>query len=71
MTTSTAERGQPWGRACGLLGACAVTLGGVAQQMDPDVILYRSVIAGATISGIVFAFRCVVRGLQGTDDEDE
>ena len=55
MTTPTLP--QPWGRASGLLTACAVTGVGVCVKLDPDVILRRAaisaVVVGVTISVLV------------------
>jgi hypothetical protein len=36
----------PWGRAIGLLAACLATLVGVQCGLEPDVILWRALIAG-------------------------
>jgi hypothetical protein len=70
MTTSTAERGQPWARACGLLVSCGTTLAGVLQQVDPDVILTRATVSGIAVTSIVAVFRSIVPRAH-LDDADE
>lgn len=71
MTTSTADRGQPWGRACGLLGGCATTLAGVVQQVDPDVIVFRATVAAIAIGAVVGLFRAVVQALPAHERDEE
>jgi len=71
MTTPTADRGQPWARACGLLGGCATTLAGVIQQVDPDVIVVRAVVAALAIGIVVAMFRIVINALPGGNTEEE
>jgi 1-aminocyclopropane-1-carboxylate deaminase/D-cysteine desulfhydrase-like pyridoxal-dependent ACC family enzyme len=45
----------PWGWYSGLFCASLTVLLGVAQDLDPDVILVRAVTAG-TIAGVIVAF---------------
>lgn len=71
MTTSTADRGQPWGRACGLLGACGATLAGVVQQLDPDVILFRSTVTGAVVAAAVVVIRSLITAFDPGDPHEE
>ena len=71
MTTSTADRRQPWGRACGLLGACVATLFGVFQQVDPDVILLRAMICGSVVCAAVWALRSVIAACESEDPLDD
>jgi hypothetical protein len=71
MSTSTADRQQPWGRVCGLLGACIATLAGVFQQVDPDVILIRAAVCGSVVAVCVYAFRSVVNSFEAEDSLDD
>jgi hypothetical protein len=71
MTTSTADRRQPWGRACGLLGASVATLSGVFQQVDPEVILARAMICGSVIALAVWIFRSVMNAVESEDALDD
>jgi len=71
MTTSTAQPEQPWARACGLLGGCATTIAGVAQSVDPDVIVYRATVAAITVAIIVRLFCILCESATPIDDEDE
>lgn len=70
MTISTAQPGQPWARACGLLGGCATTIAGVMQSVDPDVILFRATIAAVGVAIVVRMF-CVVCETATLIHEDE
>jgi hypothetical protein len=71
MTTSTADRRQPWGRACGLLGACVATLAGVFQHMDPDVILVRAVVSGSVIAAAVHLVRSLINAFETEESLDD
>jgi hypothetical protein len=71
MTTSTAQPGQPWARACGLLGGCAATLAGVAQSVDPDIIVYRATIAAVSIAIAVRLFCLVCQSAKPAEENDE
>lgn len=64
---TSANPRQPWGRICGLLAACGVTLMGVVLGHDPDVILYRAVVAGIVI-GVVALI--VARAVASVPRED-
>lgn len=44
---------QPWGRLAGLLAACGTIAMGVLHDLDPDVILVRSLVAAAAVGAIV------------------
>lgn len=46
-------RPRPWGRVCGLLVACYVTLVGSCVGLDPEVILFRSAAASLGTALIV------------------
>lgn len=71
MATSTAQSGQPWARAAGLLGGCATVIAGVARSVDPDVIVYRATIAAVGVAVIVRLFCIVCDTTKPHDDEDE
>ncbi|HVJ87457.1 MAG TPA: hypothetical protein VM452_17490 [Caulifigura sp.] len=71
MTTSTAQPGQPWARASGLLGGCATTIAGVAQSVDPDVIVYRATVAAITVAVIARVFVLVCQSNTPTIEDDE
>jgi hypothetical protein len=71
MSTSMADRRQPWGRACGLLGACVATISGVFQQVDPDVILARAIVCGSVIALAVWVFRSVMNAVDSEDLLDD
>ncbi len=71
MTTSTAQPGQPWARASGLLGGCATTIAGVAQSVDPDVIVYRATVAAITVAVIVRVFILVCQSTTPPIEDDE
>ena len=71
MTTSTAQPGQPWARACGLLGGCATTIAGVVHSVDPDVIVYRATIAAVMVALVVRAFCLVYQSTLPVDDDED
>ena len=71
MTTSTAQPGQPWARASGLLGGCATTIAGVAHTVDPDVIVYRATIAAVTVAVIVRVFCLICETATPVEDDDD
>jgi hypothetical protein len=45
--------GKPWGRVAGLLTGCLVTLLGVANRLDPAVILLRAFTSAVLLAGLV------------------
>ncbi len=71
MTTSTAQPGQPWARASGLLGGCVATIAGVAQSVDPDVIVYRATLAAVAVAIAVRFFCFVCQSASPVEDDDE
>ena len=71
MTTSTAQPGQPWARASGLLGGCATTITGVAHAVDPDVILYRATITAVAVALIVRVFCLICHSATPAEDDDD
>jgi hypothetical protein len=71
MTTSTAQSGQPWARAAGLLGGCATVISGVVRSVDPDIIVYRATIAAVGVALIVRLFFIICDTTKPQDDEDE
>ena len=71
MTSSTAQPGQPWARAAGLLVGCATTIAGVARSVHPDVIVYRATIAAVTTAIIVRLFCLVCENAGPTEDEED
>jgi hypothetical protein len=62
MTQASPLRGDvlPWGRATGFLGACAVTLIGVARELEPEVVLGRAAGAGLALGLLACLVRWVV-----------
>ena len=50
----------PWGGVVAILSACVVTLIGVLRGIDPDVILWRAVIAAAVLGSITAVANCVM-----------
>jgi hypothetical protein len=71
MTTSTAQPGQPWARACGLLGACAATIAGVMHSVDPDVILFRATVAAIGVAVFVRMFCMVFENVHSVPEDDD
>ncbi len=70
MTTSTAQPGQPWARAGGLLAGCAATIAGVAQSVDPDVILFRATVSAVGVAVVIRLFCVVFNALSSEEDDD-
>ncbi|MCA9066214.1 MAG: hypothetical protein KDA96_24270 [Planctomycetaceae bacterium] len=62
----------PWGRAVGLLLACAVTLIGIATHASPPVIVVRAFITGITTAIAVrgFVWLIQISSPQTTDESD-
>jgi len=54
---------QPWGRAAALLIGCVVTFFGLAQHLDPDVLLMRVLFASTATGVIVALASACMRGL--------
>ena len=59
------RNGRPWVRLTAILTACYVTLIGLLAQLDPEVILLRSVLA-ATVTAAITA---VVLGMLTVSSE--
>ncbi len=49
----------PWGRAIGLLAGCVVMVIGVLCKLDPDVILFRAVVAAVVLGVATRVVRAV------------
>lgn len=49
----------PWGSVAALLAACFATVAGLVRGIDPEVILWRAVVA-ATLVGALTAFASVL-----------
>jgi len=58
---------QPWGRFSGLLAAAAAMLIGVLRNLNPDVILVRSIIAGIAVGTVVNVLSQVLRRIAEDD----
>jgi hypothetical protein len=71
MTTSTAQPGQPWARAAGLLGGCATVIAGVVHSVDPDLIVYRATIAAVGVAISVRLFCIICETTKPTEDEED
>jgi hypothetical protein len=71
MSASTAHPGQPWARASGLLGACAATLAGVAQSVDPDVILFRATVSAIAVAVVVRVFCAICESCRVVHTDDD
>ena len=71
MTTTTAQPGQPWARACGLLGGCAATIAGVMHSVDPDEILFRASIAAIGVAVVVRMFCVVCEAAKPVIEDDD
>jgi hypothetical protein len=54
---------QPWARAAALLIGCIVTFIGLAQHLDPEVLLFRVLVASTTTGVIIAAASACMRGL--------
>jgi hypothetical protein len=55
----------PWGRVAALLAACFATLTGLVRGVDPDVILFRSVVAATLVGGLTAAAAGVFHRVRG------
>jgi hypothetical protein len=51
---------RPWGRLVAALTACLVTLIGVICNLDPDVVLWRTLVAALLMGTLVSVGRYVV-----------
>jgi hypothetical protein len=71
MTTSTAQSGQPWARAAGLLGGCATVIAGVVRSVDPDIIVFRATIAAVTVALVVRLFCVICNCTKPIEEEDD
>lgn len=59
----------PWGRAAALLAACFATLTGLVRGVDPDVILFRAVVAATLVGGLTAVAACVLHWVRGGGSE--
>lgn len=42
----------PWGGAAALLAACFATIAGLVRGIDPDVILWRAIVAATAVGSL-------------------
>lgn len=54
---------KPWGSVAALLAACFVTIAGVMRGIDPDVILWRAVVAATLVGALTAVANCVAHWL--------
>jgi hypothetical protein len=57
------QSAKPWGSVAALLAACFATIAGVVRGIDPDVILWRAIVAATLVAALAAVANCVVQWL--------
>lgn len=63
-TKETKPNIRPWGSIAALLAACFATLVGLARDIDPEIILWRAVVAATLVGAVAAIAGSVAQSLQ-------
>lgn len=68
MATMNSNRGRktatPWGSAAALLAACFATIAGLVRGIDPEVILWRAIVAATIVGTLTVVARTAAQWVQ-------